>query len=108
MNGARELFAMRRAGYKPAFVWVSDFPGPLIDSVTVRLNDETPELCDFRFLVGVVAIVEGADASRVARIAKACSAHARRVIASVLAPINQYRWEVTSVNDSEGVLTWPT
>lgn len=106
MTGQEPILAMRRAGHRPEFVWVSDFPTATLDGLTVRVGD-TPELEDFRFLVGVTAIVEGQDPARVDRIAKACQPIAKRVIASVITPINEYRWEVTRVTDTEGALTWP-
>lgn len=105
MTGQQSILAMRRAGMKPQFVWVSDFPDAILDGLTVRVAGDTPELEDFRFLVGVTAIVEGQDPKRVERISKACQAIAKRVIASVIQP-NQYRWEVASVTDTEGAMTW--
>lgn len=112
MNGHRDLITMRRAGYKPAFVFVNDFPchtdwAKLGDHPTVSVDGDTPELQDFRFLVGLTAIVAGFDADRVKRIASACQAHAKRVVASVSTQINQYRSEISSVTDTEDLLTWP-
>lgn len=106
MKGGHELFAMRRAGYKTEYVWVSDLPFCLMDGVTVCVAEDTPEIEDFRFLVGVTALVNGQDPKRVARITKACKAHAKRVIASVVKRANEFDWEVVSVTDTEGVLTW--
>lgn len=112
MNGHRELIAMRRAGYKPAFVFVNDFPcqtdwAKWGDHPTVCTDGDTPELEDFRFLVGVTAIVAGFDAARVDRITKACQAHAKRVVASVSTRLNDFRMEVSSTTDTEEILTWP-
>lgn len=104
MKGDREILAMRRAGKKPAYVWVSDLPGPL-DGLTVRVAGDAPELLDLRFLVGTTVIVEGADASRVDRLAAACKKVAQRVIASTCTRVRGY-WEVVRVTDSEGVMTW--
>jgi hypothetical protein len=102
MTGHQELFAIRRAGHKPEFVWVSDFENCYLDGFTVRVAGDTPELEDFRFLVGVTAIVEGSDAARVDRIAKTCQAIARRVIASTF-----NGRDVVRVTDTEGVMSWP-
>lgn len=97
---------MRRAGRKPEFVWVSDFKSPTLDGLTVGTCGDTPELEDFRFLVGVTAIVEGSDAARVDRIAQVCETHAKRVIASVVRRANEFCWEVVSTTDTEGTMTW--
>lgn len=102
MTGQQELFALRRSGLKPEFVWVSDFPNCTLDGLTVRVAVDTPELEDFRFLVGVTALVEGMDASRVDRIAKACQAIARRVISSTFDGR-----DVVRVTDTEGAMSWP-
>lgn len=112
MNGHRELLALRRAGLKPNFVWIADHPCPTdwakhIDHPQICVDGDTPELEDFRFLVGVTAIVEGQDPIRVERIATACAAHAKRVIANVNRQVSQYHWELISTTDTEEVLTWP-
>lgn len=107
MRGHQPIIAMRRAGYTPDVVWVSDFDFVKPGDATVCVAGDTPELEDFRFLVGLTAIVDGHDAKRVERIAAACKRHAKRVIASVARPVDQWRWEVVSVHDSEGVMTWP-
>lgn len=110
MTGHQRIIAMRRAGRKPTAVWVSDFPGPLAelqgDAMVVRVAGESPELLDLRFLVGTLVIVEGGQAERVRRIAKACAAHARRVVASVIEPIDG-RQEVTAITDTQEEMTWP-
>ena len=113
MDGHRELITMRRAGFKPAFVFVNDFPcqtdwAKWGDHPTICVAGDTPELQDFRFLVGVTAIVGGTDAERVRRVAKACQAHAKRVIASVAVPVTEHRMETTTVTDTEDEFTWPT
>lgn len=108
MNGNQRILEMRRRGFKPEFVWVSDFHGTVAeyrdDALVVRVNGATPELEDFRFLVGLTVIVEGRDQERVRRLATACAAHARRVIANTMDDQN----EVVSITDTEGALTWPT
>lgn len=112
MTGHRELITMRRAGYKPAFVFVNDFPcktdwAKFGDHPTVSVDGDTPELQDFRFLVGVTAIVAGFDPDRVKRITDACMTHAKRVVACVSTQINAFRGEVSSVTDTDEVMTWP-
>lgn len=107
MTGERPLLAMRRAGQKPAYVWVSDFDDALLDGLTVRVSGDSPELLDLRFLVGSVAIVEGSDQSRVDRIAAACiAAKASRVIASTMRRDGYGRYDSINVSDTEGVMTW--
>jgi hypothetical protein len=107
MTGQHEILRMRREGVAPLFVWVSDFTTATLDGMTVCVAGDTPELEDFRFLVGLTALVEGADGKRVERIAACCGKHAKRVIASVIQPVNKWHWETKGVNDSKGVMTWP-
>lgn len=102
MTGHEPIWALRRAGRKPAFVWVSDFPWAVLDGVTVRVTGEVPELLDLRFLVGTTTIVEAATAQRAQRIAAACHGLAARVIANVYDGR-----DVTQITDTQGVLTWP-
>lgn len=106
MTGDRPITAMRRAGRKPAYVWVSDFPDCILDGLTVKVAGDSPELLDLRFLVGTTAIVEGADSARVDRIAKACAAVARRVIASTHRRDARGFTEVFRVTDTEEVMSW--
>ena len=88
MTGQEQIIKLRRAGKSPRFVWVQDFPGPVYGAMNVRLSPtDVPEQQDWRFLVGLTALVEGFDPDRVARIAKACAAYARRVVANVNSPI---------------------
>lgn len=111
MNGHRELISMRRAGFKPANVYVSDYPchtdwAKWGDTPAVCVVGDTPELEDFRFLVGTTALVDGSDPERVGRIAAACAVHAKRVIATVFKKINEYQIETVSITDTEEILTW--
>ncbi len=106
MTGDREILAMRYAGMKPEFVWVSDFPHSFLDGFTVRVAGDVPELLDLRFLVGVTAFVEGESAERVDRLVAACSGIARRVIGNTLSRATGW-WEIVRTTDTDGVLTWP-
>lgn len=105
MTGQKPIWAMRRAGMKPEFIWVSDFHDAYLDGLTVCVAGGTPEIEDFRFLVGVTAIVEGEIPSRVDRIAKACGVHAKRVISSTH---DTKLRDVVRVTDTEGIMVWPT
>lgn len=109
MNGQQAILAMRRAGRKPGFVWVSDFPNAFTgDGLTVGVYGDNPDTLDLRFLVGCVAIVEGPDAKRVDRLAKACrEAKAARVIASTHGTDERGFRDVVRVVDTQGVMTWP-
>jgi hypothetical protein len=96
VTGQDQIIALRRRGFAPRYVWVSD-------RSTVRLSpQDVPEQQDWRFLVGLTAIVEGAQADRVARIAAAVQPIARRVIATTC-PAR----DVTNITDTEALLTWP-
>jgi hypothetical protein len=114
MNGHRDLIAMRRAGYKPDFVFVNDNPCPTDwakwgDHPTVCVDGDTPELEDYRFLIGTTVFLSGFDASRIERLTKVFEPIAKRVIAGVCTrPTSTCaRCEVISITDTEGVLTWP-
>lgn len=102
MTGHLPILAMRRAGRRPAFVWVSDHQHQVLDGLTVRVTGDTPELLDLRFLVGVTVLVEGPDQARVDRIASACTPIAARVIGTT-APVR----DVTRITDSMEVIQWP-
>lgn len=104
MTGHQPLIAMRRAGLKPQCLWVSDFPQVPLDGLTVIVADDTPELADFRFLMGVIVIVEGTDAGRVKRITDAIKPIAARVVASTFNDAGK----VARITDTEEVMTWPT
>jgi hypothetical protein len=113
MNGHHELITMRRAGFKPDAVWISDTPCPTDwarwkDHPQICVAGDTPEIEDFRFLKGIeIVIVEGFDADRVTRISKACEAHAKRVIANVSSIDANNRVALVSTTDTQGHLTWP-
>lgn len=103
MTGQDQIIALRRKGFAPRYVWVSDRPAAFLDGATVRLSpQDVPEQQDWRFLVGLTAIVEGAQADRVARIAAAVQPIARRVITTTC-----LGRDVTNITDTEALLTWP-
>lgn len=101
MTGQDQIIAMRKRGYAPQFVWVSDFPTAILDGMTVRIAaEDVPERLDMHFLVGLTALVEGRDADRVRRLGKVCEGFAKRVIASTFAGP---RHETVTQTDTEGV-----
>ena len=108
MTGQDSILALRRSGQRPEFVWVTDIDINHLDGLTVKVCDDTPELLDLRFLLGVTAVVEGDDQKRVERITQACiDAKAKRVIASTHGMEGSWP-AVLKVVDTEGVWKWPT
>lgn len=103
MTGHEPILALRRSGRRPTFVWISDHQHQTLDGLTVRVTDDTPETLDLRFLLGVTALVEGPDADRVKRIAECCKTVAKRVIATTSTSLG-----ITSITDTEEVMSWPT
>ena len=102
MTGHEPILAMRRAGSKPLYVWLTDHAKVTPHPLTVRIQpQDVPEQLDLRFLVGVTALVEGADPARVQRLADACRPIARRVIATT----SRGR-DVLRITDTDGALTW--
>lgn len=88
-------------------MWVkTDAPTINTDFAEIAIEPtDYPALLDLRFLVGLVAIVEGHDQKRVEAVAEACKRHAARVIATV--SDKHFPHEVKSISDTEGVMTWP-
>ena len=109
MTGQDAIIAMRRAGNAPRYVWVQDFAGPMHCPMQVRLtSQDVPEQQDWRFLVGLTALIEGFDADRVQRIAAACAQYAKRTVANTMQPAKNWCGVATvSTQDTEGVATWP-
>lgn len=104
MTGHEPILAMRRAGKAPASVLVTDDARERLNGATVYIApDDTPELLDLRFLVGLTAVVDGFDGAWVDRICRACSAHARRVIGCTF-----NHWSrIERMTDTQGVMVWP-
>ncbi len=109
MTGQDAILSMRRAGKSPRYVWVQDFAGPMHCPMQVRLtSQDVPEQQDWRFLVGLTALIEGFDAERVQRIASACAQYAKRTVSNTMQPAANWCGVVTvSTNDTEGAATWP-
>lgn len=113
MTGQERIIAMRRQGLRPACVWVSDYRCGTDDGLTVSLSStDVPEQQDWRFLVGLTALVDGDSAERVRRITEACKAFATRVISTtycltgVVDTFGLPCRAVSSIEDTEGVMTW--
>ena len=112
MTGQDQIIALRRRGLSPVVVWVSDYPCISAgDGTTVSLSPgDNPELQDWRFLVGLTALIDGYDQNRVERIAKACGTFAKRVITTTFAE-RKNRWgqpvgEAVKLTDTQGVFVW--
>ena len=72
---------------------------------------DTPELLDWRFLVGLTVHLSGDDARRLERLTAACMQYAKRVVATLFAPVEyagQRYHTVASIADTEGVMVWPS
>lgn len=112
MTGHDHIVAMRRAGRSPRFVWVQDFSVAPWATLNVNLAPrDVPEQQDWRFLVGLTALVEGFDAARVERIAAACGQYAKRVIATTMVEVPGetspwLKFSAIKTTDTEGVMTW--
>lgn len=77
MRGHEPILAMRKAGRRPAIVFLNDFPcdtdwSEWGDHATVCVADEVPEALDLRFVVGLTVSILGDTIERVKRLAQAC------------------------------------
>ena len=112
MTGQDRIIALRRSGMKPVGVWVCDYQVDTSDGVTVSIAaQDTPEMQDWRFLVGLTVHLSGDDAQRLARITDACMKYAKRVVATLFTPAEHagMRYHaVASIADTEGVMVWPS
>lgn len=87
MRGHDSIIAMRKAGRRPAVVFLNDFrcdtDWPRFgDHATVDVSADRPEMLDLRFLVGMTVSILGADEGRAKRLMDACkAAGAVRVVA---------------------------
>jgi len=112
VRGDAELIAMRRGGMKPAYVWVNDFACKtdwerFSDCPTLCVDGDTPELLDFRCVVGCTAIFLGDDPIRMERFVGVISPIAKRVIASVCMRNGDFMSDVSKIIDTTGVMNWP-
>ena len=114
MTGHEQILAMRRAGQSPRTVWIDDFASTLDGSTVSLAPSDVPEQQDWRFLVGLTALVAAHDEARMVRIAAACKTFARRVIASlhsaepVTDAYGRRSFPILKITDTDEVLTWPT
>jgi hypothetical protein len=120
MFGHDQVIAVRMAGGAPKTVNLSLYPinrwvvqQPPCPSVCmfIEVDDkDRPERLDLRFLVGLVAQVQGYEENRVERLLGACMRHgASRGLATLFKrpKVPGYsREEVLKMVDTDGVLTW--
>lgn len=104
MRGHEALIAMRLRRRRPRIVFVSagrdaseqwrDWAAETPHMAQVNVDDdEAVSGLDLRFAVGMVAVVDGRDAARVARIAEAlANAGASRVVSAVVADDGASVW----------------
>lgn len=103
MTGHEHIVEMRRAGQRPAYVWLSDVRKHIPHEFTVHVKPEdVPEHLDLRFLVGTTVLLESESAERAQRLTACCRQYARRVVCTTY-----QGWHVASVTDTDGVMTWP-
>lgn len=120
MRGHEAILQLRRRGFAPRLVSVeTEGPAirfdrffPAIDDGYAMLQIEPHEpvhRVDLRCLLGLVVVVSGCNAERVAAVCAACTAAgAERVIGNTTEPAPGARFAVVSVTDTEGVFAWPT
>jgi hypothetical protein len=106
MRGHEEILAMRRAGDKPACVWLQDWVGDPLDYM-VTVGGDVPELLDLRFLINLLVTVESDDRPRLIRLLEATrTAQAGRTVGVLAQRTRLGRYEILEIIDSEGYLTW--
>jgi len=77
MRGHDAIIAMRKAGRKPAIVFLNDYPcdtdwTTFSEHATIEVSGEQPEWLDLRFLVGLRVSITGASEKRAKRFLEAC------------------------------------
>lgn len=108
MRGAEHIVSLRKAGLKPAYVWLQDAEIAPSDLAITLAKTDAPEALDLRCLVGVTVLAESENRDRLGRMLRACmEAKARRVIASLYRKQGEYCYEIIETTDTDGVATWP-
>jgi hypothetical protein len=97
MRGHEPILAMRKAGKRPAVVFLNDYPGlpgeldwaQHGEHATVEVCGDQPELLDLRFLVGMRVSISAETVDRAERFMQACKeAGAELVGAGVVEVVN--------------------
>lgn len=118
MKGQEALLAMRKAGKAPSAVFIETATDRLKQSSDWQHNtpgmaalliepDDIPAMLDLRCVVGLLVSISGDCEELVGRVHEACvAANAKRVVSSVFS--TKSGRTLTRINDSDGVLEWPT
>lgn len=103
MKGHTGVIAMRMDGFKPATVFLCDFPTPTDwaewgEYPTVTVAGDSIPMLDLRFLVDLKVHVAGFDDTRNRALFEACKdAGAAFVIAAGMREVDKWRLETTWV-----------
>lgn len=87
MRGHERLIEMRKAGIRPAAVFINDFPcktdwADWGDHATVCVDGDKLSSIDLRFVIGLVAHVSSTSETRAKRIAEICKQAGASVVAA--------------------------
>lgn len=89
MRGHEQLIAMRKAGKRPAIVFVNDYPCRTDwfetdgEHVTVCVAGDNLDRADLRFLVGVMVSATGSTEARARALMAACQRAGAAVVGAV-------------------------
>jgi hypothetical protein len=97
MRGHEAIIAMRKAGRRPAIVFLNDFPCDTDwqkwgDHVTVDVSGEQPEWADLRFLVGLRVSITSKSEKRAKRLFEACKRAGCATVAAGSPAFYEGRW----------------
>lgn len=114
MRGHESIVATRKAGMKPAplYVEMQDYPTGVpawsIPEQTVYVESgDNPDALDLLFAHRCVVTISGRDAARVRRLFGAMQDHgAERVIAHVVKAKPNGTFDLIEIMDTLGILTW--
>lgn len=101
MRGADKLIALRKAGKRPAVVFLNDYPtnpeiaAEVFDGTTVEIAGDDLSGLDLRFLVGLTVSTGAATEKRARAILEACKHAGAAVVASCHIPTNPRDQEPT-------------
>lgn len=97
MKGHDNIIAMRRAGQRPALVFINDYPCAVdwldrMDHATVDVSGDQPEWLDLRFLVGLRVSITGSTEKRAKRLMEACKRAGCVTVAAGAPEFRNGRW----------------
>ena len=97
MRGQDQLIDMRKAGKRPAIVFINDFPcrtdwADWGDHATVCIDGDQLSSLDLRFVVGMTVSVSSFEEARAKRIADICKQAGARTVAGAHAiRVNEFQ-----------------